>query len=129
VRREGPVKLCQFTAARQYLPGTALPPVQNADAMRENQMPRCAAMKSGEDQALCVLDLGFLGLSGPEALAALLGMQPGVPILVGGGAIDAASGASRVRHLVRRSHSLEAFRLALSRLRRTGAALYLRLEF
>jgi len=90
-------------------------------------------MKSGEDQALCELDLGFLGLTGPEALSQLLAMQPGVPILVGGGrAIDAESGEGgtyRVRHLVRRSHSLEAFRLAISRLRRTGAAMYLKLEY
>jgi predicted lysophospholipase L1 biosynthesis ABC-type transport system permease subunit len=101
--------------------------------MKAIQTPRCAAMKSGEDQALCVLDLGFLGLNGPEALNQLLAMQPGVPILVGGErAIEAMSGAGSaggVRHLVRRSHSLEAFRLAVSRLRRTGAAMYLKLEF
>ena len=87
-------------------------------------------MKSGGDQTLWELDLGFLGLSGPEALSQLLAMQPGVPILVGSGrAIDAGGGAHGVRHLVRRSHSLEAFRLAISRLRRTGAAMYLKLEF
>jgi hypothetical protein len=103
--------------------------VQNADAMGANQTPRCAAMKSGEDRALCVLDLGFLGLSGPEALNQLLAMQPGVPILVGGGRASESAQGEGVRHLVRRSHSLEAFRLAISRLRRTGAALYLRLEF
>jgi len=98
--------------------------------MKTNATARCAAMKSGADQALCVLDLGFLGLSGPEALNKLLAMQPGVPILVGNGrAIDDAAGENGVRHLVRRSHSLEAFRLAISRLRRTGAALYLKLEF
>jgi len=102
-------------------------------AMKTNPMPRCAAMKSGEDRALCELDLGFLGLSGPETLSRLLAMQPGLPILVASGrVIDAArgiGGAPGVRHLVRRSHSLEAFRLALGRLRRTGAAMYLKLEF
>ena len=86
-------------------------------------------MKSGEDRALCVLDLGFLGMSGPEALNRLLAMQPGVPILVGGGSAPEFAPGDGVRHLVRRSHSLEAFQLAISRLRRTGAALYLRLEF
>jgi hypothetical protein len=98
--------------------------------MKAIQTPRCAAMKSGEDQALCVLDLGFLGLNGPEALNQLLAMQPGVPILVGGGrGFDSASGAPGVRRIVRRSHSLEAFRRTVDRLRRTGAALYLKLEF
>jgi hypothetical protein len=89
--------------------------------------PRCVAMKSGEDHELCVLDLGFLGLSGPQALGQLLAMNPGVPILVGDGrAVPEASG---VRRIVRRSHSLEAFRRTVSRLRQTGAALYLKLEF
>jgi hypothetical protein len=98
--------------------------------MKSIGTPRCAAMKSGEDQALCELDLGFLGLSGPEALNELLAMRPGVPILVGGGrAIESACNTGGVRHLVRRSHSLEAFRLAVSRLRRTGAAMYLRLDY
>jgi len=91
--------------------------------------PRCVAMKSGEDHELCVLDLGFLGLSGPQALGQLLAMNPGVPILVGGGRAAESAPGDGVRHLVRRSHSLEAFQLAISRLRRTGAALYLRLEF
>jgi hypothetical protein len=87
-------------------------------------------MKSGEDQALCELDLGFLGLTGPEALNRLLAMQPGVPILVGSGrAIENGYGADGVRHLVRRSHSLEAFRQVISRLRRTGATMYLKLEY
>jgi hypothetical protein len=97
---------------------------------RTIEMPRCAAVKSGEDHELCVLELGFLGLSGPQALGELLAMQPGVPILVGGGrGIDAACGAPGVRRIVRRSHSLEAFRRTVDRLRRTGAALYLKLEF
>ena len=89
--------------------------------------PRCVAMKSGEDHELCVLDLGFLGLSGPQALGQLLAMNPGVPILVGGGrAGDAASG---VRRIVRHSYSMDSFRLAIDRLRQTGAALYLKLEY
>ena len=96
--------------------------------MRAMETPRCVAVKSGEDHELCVLDLGFLGLSGPEALGKLLAMDPGVPILVGGGrAYESASGD--VRRIVRRSHSLEAFRRTIGRLRRTGAALYLKLEF
>ena len=89
--------------------------------------PRCVAMKSGEDHELCVLDLGFLGLSGPQALGRLLAMNPGVPILVG--KARASDGASGVRRIVRHSYSMDAFRLAIHRLRRTGAALYLRLEF
>jgi hypothetical protein len=124
------VKLCQFAASALNLRNIAPPRIQNTDAMRTIETPRCAAMKSGEDQALCELDLGFLGLSGPEALNQLLAMQPGVPILVGGGrAIEAGYGAGGVHPLVRRSHSLEAFRLAISRLRRTGAAMYLKLEY
>jgi hypothetical protein len=96
--------------------------------MRAMETPRCVAVKSGEDHELCVLDLGFLGLSGPEALGRLLAMDPGVPILVGGRrAYESAS--SGVRRIVRRSHSLEAFRRTVDRLRRTGAALYLKLEF
>jgi len=89
--------------------------------------PRCAAMKSGEDQALCVLDLGFLGLTGPQALAQLLAMDAGVPILVGGRRTD--YDVPGVRRIVRRSYSMAAFRLAIRRLRQTGAALYLKLEF
>ena len=84
-------------------------------------------MKSGEDHALCVLDLGFLGLSGPQALGQLLAMNPGVPILVGSG--RASDGASGVRRIVRHSYSMDSFRLAIDRLRQTGAALYLKLEF
>jgi len=99
------------------------------NAMRALENPRCAAMTSGEDRELCVLDFGRLGLSGTEALSELLAMRAGVPILVGGQAPEAQSGAGRVRPLVRRSDSVEAFRLAVSRLRRTGAAMYLKLEF
>ena len=90
-------------------------------------MPRCAAMKSGEDQALCVLDLGFLGWSGPQALDQLLAMNAGLPILVGNGRI--CPDEPGVGRIVRHSHSLEAFRRAVERLRRTGAALYLKLEY
>jgi hypothetical protein len=99
------------------------------DPMTAHETPRCAAVKSGEDQELCVLDFGRLGLSGGEALNELLAMRAGVPILVGGRPPAARPGAGRVRHLVRRSDSLEAFRLAVCRLRRTGAALYLKLEY
>ena len=90
---------------------------------------RCAAMKSGEDRELCVLDFGRLGLTGAEALNELLAMRAGVPILVGGLFASDDGREGRVRHLVRRAESLEAFRLDVSRLRRTGAAMYLRLEY
>jgi hypothetical protein len=99
------------------------------DATTSSGAPRCAVMKSGEDQALCVLDLGRLGLGAAEALNELLAMRAGMPILVGGRARAAASGAGRVQHLVRCPDSLEAFRLAVGRLRRTGAAMYLKLEY
>jgi hypothetical protein len=97
--------------------------------MKMIDTPRCAAMKSGEDQALCELDLGFLGLTGPEALQRLLAMDAGMPIFVGAGRIADAAPGEAVRPLVRRAYSLEAFRLAIDRLRRTGAAMYLKLEF
>jgi len=99
------------------------------NAMRVLDTPRCAAMNSGGDQELCVLDFGRLGLSGTEVLNELLAMRAGVPILVGGRLPAASHGEGRVRHLVRRPGSLEAFRLAVSRLRRTGAAMYLKLEY
>ena len=86
-------------------------------------------MKSGEDRELCVLDVGRLGLSFTEALNELLAMRAGVPILVGGLAAVDECRRGRVHHLVRRSESLEAFRLAVSRLLRTGAAMYLKLEY
>ena len=98
------------------------------DATTSSGAPRCAVMKSGEDQALWVLDIGGLGLGVAEALNELLAMRVGMPILVGR-APTAGPGAGRVRHLVRRSDSLEAFRLAVGRLRRTGAAMYLKLEY
>jgi hypothetical protein len=98
--------------------------------MKMTDTPRCAAMKSGEDHELCVLDLGFLGLTGPQALSQLLAMDAGLPILVGRGCrFDAEAGAAGVRRIVRRSHSLEAFRRTIGRLRQTGASLYLKLEF
>jgi hypothetical protein len=120
------VKHCQFRALALSFSNIA-PPGGN-DEMGTIETPRCAAVKSGEDHELCVLDLGFLGLSGPEALGKLLAMQPGVPILVGGGRAQDAAGAGVCR-IVRRSHSLEAFRRTVNRLRRTGAALYLKLDF
>ena len=109
-------------------------PAENANqitmqSLKSLETPRCAAMKSGEDQELCVLEFGRLGLSGAEALNELLAMRAGVPILVGGRPPLANRGEGPVRHLVRRSNSLEAFRLAVTRLRRTGAAMYLKLEY
>ena len=81
------------------------------------------------DIDLCEADFSCFGLEGIEALRALLAMQPGVPLLVARRVPGQRVQSRVVRGILRRPADLGEFRDTLMRLRRTGAALYLRLEF
>jgi len=81
------------------------------------------------DIDLCEADFARFGLEGVEALRALLAMRPGVPLLVARRAPGQRAQSKIVRGILRRPADLDEFRDTLFRLRRTGAALYLRLEF
>ena len=81
------------------------------------------------DIDLCEADFGRFGLDGVEALRALLAMQPGVPLLVARRSPEQRVQSRGVSGMLRRPGNLEEFRDTVQRLRRTGAALYLRVEF
>lgn len=81
------------------------------------------------DIDLCEADFGRFGLDGIEALRALLAMQPGVPLLVARRAPAQRVQQRAVRSILHRPGTLDDFHDTVQRLRRTGASLYLRLEF
>jgi hypothetical protein len=81
------------------------------------------------DIDLCEADFGRFGLEGVDALRALLAMQPGVPLLVARRTPAQRVQERVIRSLLHRPGNLDDFRDIVQRLRRTGASLYLRLEF
>ena len=87
-----------------------------------------AAADPGDDLELCVADFARFGFTGLEALGELLAIRAGVPIAISTRKPAGKADPSAVRCMVRRPGNSDEFRVTVQRLRRTGGAMYLRLE-